>query len=112
MQPGVLSCTANPIRARAYRGARVKIVIDLYDATQCTSLTADEMATRFVSAVLVRWPDATIETVCDSHRSRVYFDDFRAGDLETITCEQLREVIGRAWEQATEEHPYVRGSIS
>lgn len=84
----------------------MRIIIDTYDCDQYTSLSADEVGSRYKAAVEAAFPDATVVLVADGKGTRVHLSDYAPG-AEEATLAEVRAILGAEWQRACEEFPYV-----
>jgi hypothetical protein len=84
----------------------VRIIIDTYDCDQYTALSADEVGSRYKTAIESAFPDATVVLVADGKGTRVHLSDYAPG-VEEAVREDVRAILGAEWQRACEESPYV-----
>ena len=82
-----------------------QIFVSSYDAANLTSLTNDAAASRYVAALQAAYPDAELHIVSGSLEcvSARFADGFPLDDQRIA---EMREIIGRVWEQLTIDYPW------
>lgn len=91
----------------------MRIIIDTYDCNQYTALSADEVGSRYKTAIEAAFPDATVVLVADGRGTRVHLPYYEQGAPATTYLDEenalfeVRAILGAEWQRACEESPYV-----